>query len=219
MLARGLLYGLVIGAGAMYLLDPERGAARRAGLRARTRELASSTREVLASSEDALFEDVLVERVRSRLERVTRHANAIEVRCKEGNEIELKGPALASEHDRIVRAASRVRGVEAIDDDLVVYEDADGVPALEEVERAPSAGAPRDLLIGASVAALLVTPLAPMLLKAVLFAAVRTLLHEAGPEVMRRVAEGVSGAQRVGGDGAGARREARHQSEWGSQPT
>ena len=73
-------------------------------------------------------EDVIVARVRSRLGRVTLHAHAIEVKLKEGNEIQLKGPALASEHDRIVRAAARVRGVDHIDDDLVVYEDADGVP-------------------------------------------------------------------------------------------
>jgi hypothetical protein len=232
---RGLTYGFALGVGSMFLLDPERGAARRARFRDqskriindvkhllevgtrdlenRARGLGSEVGSALSAAEGGLPEEVVVARVRSRLGRVTSHASAIEVRLKEGNEIELKGPALAAEHDRIVRAASRVRGVDRIDDDLVVYEEADGIPGLqgEGLEQSEGAGMMRapgaKLLIGASVAAILISPLAPTFLKTIFYATMRSLMREASPQVMRRVVEKVS--ERVGvsadGDGRGGR--------------
>ncbi|MDB5214895.1 MAG: hypothetical protein JWO86_2822 [Myxococcaceae bacterium] len=215
---RGFTYGLALGAGSMYLFDPQLGAARRARLRdssrhivrqarkalqIRTRDLENRTRGVgarasrlIAKSEEPLSEDVLVARVRSRLGRVTSHARAIEVRFKEGNEIELKGPALANEHDRIVRAAARVRGVDRIDDDLAVYEDADGIPGLQEPEGSRESASEdvsllglspaAQLVLGGSCALLLVTPIAPAFVRVLLGAAVRALLEGAGPPLMRR---------------------------------
>ena len=214
--ARGFTYGLAIGAGSMFLLDLRRGAARRARLRDRsrrvvhdaehfvkvgTRDLENRTHGVGARassflrgpSEDELSEDVIVARVRTRLGRVTSHAHAIEVRFKEGSEIELKGPALASEHDRIVRAASRVSGVERIDDDLVVYDDVDGVPGLQnggaDAWRATGRKKPTPaaaLLASASIAAaLVVMPFARPLLRAVVYGITRNLLTEARPIAVR----------------------------------
>lgn len=219
--ARGFTYGLAIGAGTMFLLDPARGAARRARLRdgsrrvvhdaehfveVGARDLENRTHGVGArarsflrrASEDELSEDVIVARVRSRLGRATSHAHAIEVRFKEGNEIELKGPALATEHDRIVRAASRVRGVHHIDDDLVVYENADGVAGLQGngEHAAGASGTLRlrpagSLLATASVAAALLTPLAPTLVMGVIYGITRSLLlSPASPSRAPRSASG-----------------------------
>jgi len=214
--ARGFTYGLAVGAGSMYLLDPRRGAARRARLRDTSRRLVHDAQrfvkiasrdlenrahgvgaranEMLRPEED-VDEDVIVARVRSRLGRVTLHAHAIEVKLKEGNEIELKGPALASEHDRIVRAAARVRGVDHIDDDLVVYEDADGVPGLQgdggEVGRHGASlrlSPGGSLLVGAAIAAALVTPLAPALVRGAVYGITRSLLRDAMPVATRRLA-------------------------------
>lgn len=213
--ARGFTYGLVLGLGSMYLFDPDRGAARRARLRDaalhvahefedflqtgtrdlenRTRGLGAQARSLLASNESP-SDDVLVARVRSRLGRVTSHAHAIEVRCNEGNEVELKGPALASEHDRIVRAASHVRVVKNVDDDLVVYPEADGIPGLQGPDRHRSAAgrlrAPGPkLLAGASLAALLVSPLAPELVRTTVAAMMRGVLRDASSQAIRRKTE------------------------------
>jgi len=215
--ARGFTYGLAIGAGSMFLLDPRRGAARRARLRDTSRrvvhdaqrfvKIASRDLEnrahgvgarangMLRQDDEDLAEDVIIARVRSRLGRVTMHAHAIAVKLKEGNEIELKGPALASEHDRIVRAAARVRGVDHIDDDLVVYEDADGVPGLQgdggEVGRHGASlrlSPGGSLLVGAAIAAALVTPLAPALVRGAVYGITRSLLRDAMPVATRRLA-------------------------------
>jgi len=214
--ARGFTYGLAIGAGFHVLARPStrrcatcapsrpfatRRARRRAlreGRDARPREPDARCRRTCQQlpegpSEDELSEDVIVARVRTRLGRVTSHAHAIEVRFKEGSEIELKGPALASEHDRIVRAASRVSGVERIDDDLVVYDDVDGVPGLQnggaDAWRATGRKKPTPaaaLLASASIAAaLVVMPFARPLLRAVVYGITRNLLTEARPIAVR----------------------------------
>jgi hypothetical protein len=203
--ARGFTYGFLLGLGSMFLLDPDRGGTRRARLRdavlhvaheledfweTGTRDLENRTRGIGARARSVLekpetpSDDVLVARVRSRLGRVTSHAHAIAVRAKDGNEIELKGPALASEHDRIVRAIARVPGVDAVDDDLVVYADADGIPGLQGHRPHRSGAGPLrapgpKLLAGASAAALLVSPLAPDLVRTVLAATLRRLLRDA----------------------------------------
>ena len=215
--ARGFTYGLAIGAGSMFLLDPQRGAARRARLRDTSRRVVHDAQRfmriasrdlenrahgvgarangMLRRDEDDLAEDVIIARVRSRLGRVTSHAHAIEVKLKEGNEIELKGPALASEHDKIVRAAARVRGVDHIDDDLVVYEHADGVPGLQGDGGERGKGGVRirlspagELLVGAAIATALVSPLAPTLVRGVAYGITRSLMRDAVPVATRRIA-------------------------------
>jgi hypothetical protein len=223
---RGFTYGFALGLSSMYLWDPDRGGTRRARIRDtskrvvrdaqhavqmgtrdlenRSRGMGARTRAALSGAERELSEDVLVARVRSKLGRVTTHAHAIEVRLKEGNEIELKGPALASEHDRIVRAASRVRGVDSIDDDLVVYQEADGIPGLQggeagEEGREGEAAAqttlplPRTpgtrLLLGAAMTVLLVSPLAPAFVRTIFSMTIRTLVHDASPQILHRLAE------------------------------
>jgi osmotically-inducible protein OsmY len=65
---------------------------------------------------------VIAERVRERLRRL---GAEVEVSVS-GGEVELRGSVPASDHPRILRAVSRVRGVRAVDDDLAVLQIANG---------------------------------------------------------------------------------------------
>jgi len=65
---------------------------------------------------------VVAERVRERLRRL---GAEVEVSVT-GGEVELRGSVAASDHARILRAVSRVRGVRGIDDDLALLEIARG---------------------------------------------------------------------------------------------
>ena len=65
---------------------------------------------------------VIAERVRQRLRRL---GADVEVSVSRG-EVELRGSVPASDHPRILRAVSRVRGVRGIDDDLALLEIAHG---------------------------------------------------------------------------------------------
>jgi hypothetical protein len=242
---RAFTYGVALGAGAMFLYDPERGASRRArfreastrivhrlehGVAVGRRDLANRVHGVeararaLPSRSEPVSPDVLIARVRSRLGRVSSHAHAIQVNAKEGNGIELKGPALSAEHDRIVRAASRVRGVRFIDDDLVVYAEADGVAGLQGGAPRASHGGGKTppatrLLMGVAIAGVLVSPLAPMLVKTAFYATLRTLFHDITPEAMRAFAGGEERLQGEEPASSPERRERREPEETSAYPT
>ncbi|HSN22504.1 MAG TPA: SRPBCC family protein [Usitatibacter sp.] len=149
---RGLLIlgGLGLGALAMYLADPQLGRSRRARIRD---QYASAARKVqhgrdqvvrdasnraagVAASVRGWFhrgpvdDEVLVERVRSALGRVTSHPQAVEVRLDQGHAI-LTGEALASEVRDIVACARRVRGVKSVEDRIVAYDSPEGVSSLQ----------------------------------------------------------------------------------------
>jgi len=149
------LIPFAIGAAAMYLLDPQQGRRRRALLRDRLssrinrldeamgvagRDLANRTRGLVPSlrqrfSSGGASDEVLVERVRSRLGRVVSHPGAVEVRA-EGGRVILSGPVLRDEHAQLLRTVRAVPGVREVEDHTAVHESSDGVPALQ-------GGAPR----------------------------------------------------------------------------
>jgi hypothetical protein len=157
--ARLLTYGIALGAGVMYVLDPRQGGARRAMIRDKSlralhdvesaasvgkRDIthriegaAARVRDLSSGHEDDVGDDVLVARVRSKLGHVCSHPHAIAVKSKGEGCVELKGPILASEARHALSAISRVRGVRLIDDDLERYARAGDVPALagESVKR------------------------------------------------------------------------------------
>lgn len=148
--ARLLTYGLALGAGLMYVLDPRQGAARRALIRDKSRRALHDIEEAaevgtrdmthrlegavarahIARSKDEVPGDLLVARVRAKLGHVCSHPHAIEVTAKGESVIELKGPVLAREAHHVLSAISRVPGVRVIDDDLVRHLHAD-VAALQ----------------------------------------------------------------------------------------
>src|SRR5437764_13370518 len=116
-----LLGGMGLGAGLMYLLDPNLGRRRRALLRdqlvratSRTEDYLDATwndvrnrAQGLAAETAALWKDepaddrVLIERVRSRIGRYVSHPRAIEVSTRNGR-VTLIGPILAREADGLL---------------------------------------------------------------------------------------------------------------------
>lgn len=129
----GLVSGLGLGATLMYLLDPDRGKRRRALVRDkvvhtlnetedtvrtaachlgyRMRGLATRTRSRLTHEE--VTDEVLFERVRSRLGRAVSHPRSIEVEVIQGH-VTLRGPVLARQETcpACKAARRRVRMVE-----------------------------------------------------------------------------------------------------------
>ena len=140
--------GFVLGVGAARLLERRGGARRRAEVVQRSQRLAHEAADFAGkSSRDlknrsrglwhALFawrgpveDEVLIERVRSRLGRVCSHPGAIEVFACDSR-VELRGHVLASEHHQVVREVERVPGALAVDDQLEVHQRSESVPALQ----------------------------------------------------------------------------------------
>lgn len=145
-----LIGGMILGAGAMYLLDPDRGARRRSllrdqivrgshklgdGLSATARDTRNRAAGAAASlrsrfREDHADDEVLHERVRSAIGRLVSHPSAIAVTVFQGR-VTLSGDVLADEVDRLIDGVKRVRGVEEVQNELSVHRSADGVPALQ----------------------------------------------------------------------------------------
>ncbi len=145
-----LITGLGLGVGAMYFLDANRGRRRRAlfrdkiyslwnrsgdaidttarNVRDRFTGAAASLRSHLQREEHVL-DDVLTERVRSKLGRVVSHPSSIMVNARDGHVI-LSGPILENEVKRVLSAVRAVRGVRGVDNRLDVHRDRD-IPALQ----------------------------------------------------------------------------------------
>lgn len=145
-----LLSGLGLGAGLMYLLDPERGRRRRAVLRDRLtlawrkqeavfskalRDLNQRASGWLAEARalarnTPVSDDVLVERVRARLGRVVSHPHAIGVTADQGR-VTLSGPILAREVDDLIARVYAITGVTGVENNLEVYQKPDHISALQ----------------------------------------------------------------------------------------
>lgn len=146
----GILGAFIGGAAAMYFADAQSGGRRRALVRDKAiraqniaidtleyveKDFENRTRGMLTRVGNILerapvSDDVLVERVRSKLGHVCSHPSAIQVNAKGNGMIELKGPVLAREKIPMLAALALVPGVRMIDDDLDVHPHAD-VPALQ----------------------------------------------------------------------------------------
>jgi hypothetical protein len=174
---RALTYGMAIGAGLMFLLDPRRGSARRTLVRQKAIRAAHEIERAAAigardlehraqglaarakrfGTRDEATDDVLVARVRAALGRSSSHPHAIEVIAKGDGCVELKGPVLADELDEVLSHVSSVRGVRAVDDDLEVHEQPD-VPGLQGPprvhRRAPRLSPAARFMLGAGAAGL-----------------------------------------------------------------
>lgn len=146
------LSSIGIGAVLMYFVDPESGRRRRCAARDKANHLVRRTRDAidvasrdlenrargavatfgsaLQREEEEVADEVLVERVRSKLGRVSSHPRAIDVTC-EGGAVTLEGPVLASELRHVLSATSRVRGVERIVNRLEPHRSTGAIPALQ----------------------------------------------------------------------------------------
>jgi hypothetical protein len=146
-----LFTGAAIGAGSMFLLDPDRGSRRRAlvrgkaaraanktsdGLEALSRDVANRTRGA-GSRFRRLFRRTtpdarkLVERVRAELGRVVSHPRAIDVFVPHAGCVCLTGPVLSDEADTALAAIVGVSGVKTVEDNLERHDTPEGVPALQ----------------------------------------------------------------------------------------
>jgi CBS domain-containing protein len=154
-----LLGGIGAGTALAYLLDPVLGRKRRSRARDKLVHAAhEGTREVrraecaIANRAQGLLarvrasfrpepatDEVIRERVRSALGRSCSHAGALEVSVTDGAVV-LSGPILAREHARLLRDASRVRGVRAVHDQLTRHVHPSSIPGLQGGRaRAPAA--------------------------------------------------------------------------------
>jgi CBS domain-containing protein len=144
-----------IGAGIMYLLDPDRGRSRRSNIRNRAtglyndsagfagkvgRDFRNRATGVLAESKSMLSrhpetpDAKLVARVRTRLGRVSSHTRAIEVTAENGR-VTLTGPVLAAEVNDVLSGVQGVPGVAEIDNRLEIHEQPDNIPSLQGESR------------------------------------------------------------------------------------
>jgi len=161
-----LFAGAAVGAGLMYLLDPEGGRRRRALLRdqlvsaahkttdavdATSRDMTNRARGVVAelrgrfSRNDHVSDDVLRERVRARIGSVVGHGGGIETHVDDGR-VTLRGPVLTEEIDRLMRRVRSVRGVQDVVNQLDVHETPGTIPALQGRPLPARAGEVFDLL-------------------------------------------------------------------------
>jgi len=145
----------VVGAGLMYMLDPERGRQRRArvtnalvhagkvernlfrkGLRdAQNRAQGAGMRARRIFSEPA-SDEVVLGRIRSRLGRAVPHGHmhALEIEVKEGRTI-LRGPVLAGEADAVLACVRGTTGVREVIDRLERHVTAGAIQALQGEKR------------------------------------------------------------------------------------
>lgn len=141
--------GAGTGAALQYLLDPDRGARRRALVRDRIVHLAHVTREGAGETwRDARNrsrgaramvrsitcrggdDGVVEERVRAELGMLVSHPGSIEVEAREGR-VTVSGPILASEVDDLLAGVKKVRGVREVENRLQIHERAEGIPGLQ----------------------------------------------------------------------------------------
>ncbi|HEY7887194.1 MAG TPA: SRPBCC family protein [Steroidobacteraceae bacterium] len=156
MAARLFLSAAAAGAISMYLLDPDHGRRRRAVMRDRlasgmslldnatsvaSRDLRNRARGVAHEvrsrfTQEEVPDEILRERVRSRLGWAVSHPGAIEVAALCGR-VTLSGAVLEREYVRLLRTVWGVRGVADVEDRLAVYESPAGISALQGGSRPP----------------------------------------------------------------------------------
>ena len=145
-----LVGGAGLGAALMYIFDPDRGKRRRALIRDKVeaasnkvsekaekmgRDLKNRAYGVVAETKsifrhEEVSDDVLVDRVRSRLGRIPVHIGALDIDANNGV-LTLRGEILADELPKVLRAARFVRGVKDVENQLKVRDTAEHVPALQ----------------------------------------------------------------------------------------
>jgi hypothetical protein len=145
-----LIAGLIMGAGTMYLLDPDRGARRRSllrdrgvhwghklsdGIGATARDLrnrsAGAAAELRSRLRNEQVDDqILHDRVRSAIGRVVTHPGAINVTVSEGR-VMLTGDVLLDEVNDLIGRIERVPGVTEVRNELAMHRTTDGVAELQ----------------------------------------------------------------------------------------
>jgi len=152
-IANSLAIGAVclgVGAGMMYLFDPNRGRTRRAIARDKAASLYSASGEAVARTtqdlrnratgvaasarsvwkSEPVSDEKLVARVRSKMGRYVSHPHAVHVEANNGN-ITLSGSILAHEAGNFLKCVRGIPGVQSVDDRLEVHGSAGSNPNLQ----------------------------------------------------------------------------------------
>jgi uncharacterized membrane protein len=157
------LTGATVGAGFLYYFDPVLGNRRRALVRdqinhgfnkagdaidATVRDMQNRAYGLFAEARGCLTSDhaddeIIAQRVRSKMGRHVSHPSSIEVSAHNGV-VHLNGPILAHEVDDLVCAVKSVRGVEDVVDNLEIHESAENISALQGGR--PRTGDPVDVM-------------------------------------------------------------------------
>lgn len=144
-----LVGGLGLGAAIMYFFDPDRGSRRRALVRDKCESAANKTGDyagklsrdlrnraygVVAETKarlrhEEVTDDLLVERVRSKLGRL--HNVASEITANDGV-VTLRGPIVAEKMPQILRAVKYVRGVKGIDNQLEIQSEPESASPTQD---------------------------------------------------------------------------------------
>ena len=147
----GALAGFGAGMAAMYFMDPDRGARRRAiagdklthagkklpraarvtkqDLSNRAHGLMAGVRHVVQRNRDT-SDDVTVARIRSKMGRVVSHPHAIHVEARDGV-ITLSGVILTKEVPALLKCVRSIPGVKGVENNLQAYDSPEGVPSLQ----------------------------------------------------------------------------------------
>ena len=146
----GLVYGLGLGAGLMYMFDPDQGNRRRALVRDQAMHLLNEAEGAVNSTSQDLnnrihgvkaeFEslvtnkeisdEVLAERIRAKMGRLISHPGAVAVTVDEGH-VTLKGPILAYQAPYLLAAVNSMSGVTGVSNELEAHESPGNIPGLQ----------------------------------------------------------------------------------------
>jgi hypothetical protein len=151
-----LMTGMIVGAAAMYALDPDRGRRRRAlardkAVRAvndlgfygnkRLRDLrnhlygsAAEVRSKLRDVARAIPDDVLEQRVRAQIGHVVSHPGALDVRVENGRAL-ISGPVLGNEIAKLDERLAATRGLLAWKLMVDAHSGDDNIPSLQGKSR------------------------------------------------------------------------------------
>ena len=145
------LASLGVGAGVMYLADPQEGRRRRARLRdvavrtshvveaaagTASRDVENRVTGLLARTRASLtaqptpIDDVLAARVRARIGRLVSHPGAIDVKATAGR-IALSGPVFAAEIEQLLDGVREVPGIAQVENHLEPHAEPADIPALQ----------------------------------------------------------------------------------------
>ena len=145
-----LIGGLGVGAALMYMFDPDRGRRRRAMVKdkfvaagnkagdlagkmsrdVRNRMYGSVEEIKSIFRHEDVSDEVLVQRVRSKLGRYPVHEGALNVTAHNGT-VTLRGQILECELPKVLRATKYVRGVKSVDNRMDVHAEAGDISALQ----------------------------------------------------------------------------------------
>jgi osmotically-inducible protein OsmY len=145
-----LIGGVGLGAALMYIFDPDRGGGRRALIRDKveaagnkascyagkmSRDLRNRAYGAVAETKslfkhEEVTDDVLADRVRSKLGRYPLHIGGFDITANNGV-VTLRGQILANELPKVLRATRYVRGVKSINNQFEVHEEAGNIPSVQ----------------------------------------------------------------------------------------